>query len=96
MVECGGLENRCRRKVTGGSNPPLSAIASNSHHWFVRGPQVTDATGSVRIFRQGKYSNGTKASVKRPDKGRSERGASTQQLYCNSLENYPEIGCTVG
>ena len=24
-VECGGLENRCRRKMTGGSNPPLSA-----------------------------------------------------------------------
>ena len=24
MVECGGLENRCRRKATGGSNPPLS------------------------------------------------------------------------
>ena len=25
LVECGGLENRCRRKMTGGSNPPLSA-----------------------------------------------------------------------
>ena len=24
VVECGGLENRCRRKMTGGSNPPLS------------------------------------------------------------------------
>ena len=24
LVECGGLENRCRRKMTGGSNPPLS------------------------------------------------------------------------
>ena len=28
VVECGGLENRCRRKATGGSNPPLSAMLS--------------------------------------------------------------------
>ena len=27
MVECGGLENRCRLIPTGGSNPSLSAIA---------------------------------------------------------------------
>ncbi len=26
MVETGGLENRCTRKGTGGSNPSLSAI----------------------------------------------------------------------
>ena len=26
LVECGGLENRCRRKTTGGSNPPLSVL----------------------------------------------------------------------
>ena len=25
MVECGGFENRYRRKTIGGSNPPLSA-----------------------------------------------------------------------
>ncbi|KAF0182520.1 MAG: hypothetical protein FD164_1083 [Nitrospirae bacterium] len=25
-VECGGLENRCRGNLTGGSNPPLSAM----------------------------------------------------------------------
>ena len=29
MVETGGLENRCARKGTGGSNPSLSAIPSS-------------------------------------------------------------------
>ena len=29
MVECGGLENRCRRKMTGGSNPPLSVVSTS-------------------------------------------------------------------
>lgn len=30
MVECGGLENRCTRKGTEGSNPSLSARKSKS------------------------------------------------------------------
>ena len=30
MVEGGGLENRCTRKGTGGSNPSLSANLNNS------------------------------------------------------------------
>ena len=31
-VECGGLENRCARKSTGGSNPPLSVWFPARNH----------------------------------------------------------------
>src|SRR6266511_2852385 len=41
-VECGGLENRCGLRVTGGSNPSLSASAVTSNR-----QQVT------RDFRRG-------------------------------------------
>ena len=30
LAECDGLENRCARKGTGGSNPPLSANKKTS------------------------------------------------------------------
>ena len=38
MVECGGLESRCRRKTIGGSNPPLSAIYlfMKNHEYYMR------------------------------------------------------------
>ncbi len=42
MVDSGGLENRCGRKPTGGSNPSLSAIVgaqSNNERrtaWFAK------------------------------------------------------------
>ena len=42
MVECGGFENRYRRKTIGGSNPPLSVVSTLSDkpsnpkgRWFI-------------------------------------------------------------
>ena len=63
MVESGGLENRCARKGTVGSNPTSSASYTNSHpRGACRIPEGSNSLASASFSAKEKLAD-TKASV---------------------------------